>query len=97
MLAVESGTFEAAPNSKRGITVSKKNHMDQQSEGLQLVCTYCDRKRNDAGTWERSQGKTISKEKISHGICPRCLKKHFPGVYFSLCREGKISLEDAKD
>jgi hypothetical protein len=76
--------------------MSKRKQKNQRQEGdLQLICTYCSRSRNAAGLWERNYDQSYPVEQTSHGICPRCLKRNFPGVYTSLCREGKISLEDA--
>ena len=51
-------------------------------EGLLPICSFCKNIRNDAGNWERLE-KFISRQskaEFSHGICPTCAEKHYPGL-----------------
>lgn len=51
-------------------------------EGLLPICSFCKNIRNDAGDWERLE-KFISRQseaEFSHGICPTCAEKHYPGL-----------------
>jgi hypothetical protein len=65
---------------------------EEVSEGLLHICMYCHRHRNDAGYWEQAGGfsEKFPDERKSHGMCPECLKEHFPGEYVSLCEKGII-------
>jgi GAF domain-containing protein len=44
------------------------------------ICCYCKNIRNDKGYWERVDAYITSRTDavFSHGICPECMKKHFP-------------------
>jgi hypothetical protein len=72
--------------------------MSQEEDPVRLlfVCTYCDKHRNDDGYWEQAYGfdECIYEGRISHGICPKCLKEHFPDEYSSLRKEGKIAIKE---
>ena len=51
-------------------------------EGMLPICAHCKNIRNEAGEWERLE-KYISRRseaEFSHGICPSCSEKHYPGV-----------------
>lgn len=50
--------------------------------GIIPVCSYCKKVRDDKGYWEGVEVyiKKHSEADVSHGICPECLKKHFPGI-----------------
>ena len=48
-------------------------------QGILPICTYCHRIRTDTESWERLE-KYISEHsdaEFTHGICPKCLEKHF--------------------
>ncbi len=64
-------------------------------ENILLICTYCEKHRSDSGYWELvfdSHG-SIPETCVSHGICPECLKEHFPGEYASLLAEGRLLIK----
>jgi hypothetical protein len=64
---------------------------EKNPERLPVICTYCGKYKNKDGYWEH-----VSKSEmdwISHGICPECLKEHFPNYFSSLCREGRIVIK----
>ena len=53
---------------------------DKILKGFLPICAHCKKIRNDAGYWQHVE-KFISdhsKAKLSHGICPECLKEHYP-------------------
>lgn len=49
-------------------------------QGLLPICMYCKQIRDDQGYWSRMESyiSARSNADFSHGICPDCLKKHFP-------------------
>ncbi len=50
--------------------------------GILPICMYCKEIRNDQGYWSQLE-KYISQNseaKFSHGICPKCMKEHFPKI-----------------
>ncbi len=50
--------------------------------GIIPVCSFCKKVRDDRGYWEQVEVyiKKHSDAKVSHGICPECLEKHYPGM-----------------
>lgn len=51
-------------------------------EGLLPICAFCKNIRNETGEWERLE-KYISRRseaRFSHGVCPSCGEKHYPGI-----------------
>lgn len=50
--------------------------------GMLPICSYCKDVRKDDGYWERVEQyvERYSKAKFSHGICPSCVRKHFPDM-----------------
>jgi K+-sensing histidine kinase KdpD len=51
-------------------------------EGMLPICAYCKNIRNDTGDWERMEAyiSRRSEAEFSHGICPSCSEKHYPGM-----------------
>ena len=51
--------------------------------GILPLCSYCKKIRDDEGYWEQVDVyiNKYSEADISHGICPECLKDHFPKIY----------------
>lgn len=47
------------------------------------ICSYCKGMRNDQGYWEQLESYLNMQTglKFSHGICPDCLKRHFPAEF----------------
>ncbi len=61
-------------------------------EGLIPICSHCKKIRDDTGFWGNVE-QYISKHTnvdFSHGICPDCLKEHFPSQYEKMKAKGKI-------
>ena len=49
-------------------------------QGILPICMHCHKIRNDQQSWEKLE-KYISEHSdahFSHGLCPECLKKHYP-------------------
>ncbi len=57
-------------------------------QGLLPICSHCKSVRNDTGYWEsvESYVEAHSEADFSHGICPACMKVHYPDV--SMCGPG---------
>jgi PAS domain S-box-containing protein len=51
--------------------------------GILPLCSFCKKIRDDEGYWEQVDIyiNKNSEADISHGICPDCMKKHYPDVY----------------
>jgi PleD family two-component response regulator len=51
--------------------------------GLLPICAACKRIRDDEGSWVQIESyiKCHSEADFSHGLCPQCAKKIYPGVY----------------
>ena len=51
-------------------------------EGMLPICSHCKNIRNDKGDWERMEAyiSRRSEAEFSHGICPSCSDKHYPGL-----------------
>jgi hypothetical protein len=48
--------------------------------GLLPVCAWCRRVRNDEGYWQQLESflQSHSDTRLSHGVCPECMKREFP-------------------
>jgi hypothetical protein len=46
------------------------------------VCSWCKKVRKDSGYWSQLESYVSehSALRFTHGICPDCQRKHFPGV-----------------
>jgi PAS domain S-box-containing protein len=53
-----------------------------QLEGILPICASCKKIRDDAGNWQQIELyiSDHSKADFSHGICPECMHKLYPGV-----------------
>lgn len=54
--------------------------------GILPICSTCKRIRDDEGYWNELESyiDTRSEVQFSHGICPDCVKKHYPDIASSL-------------
>jgi len=54
----------------------------QVLSGLLPVCSYCRKVRDDQGYWSRFEAylEARTQASCSHGICPDCLREHFPEI-----------------
>ena len=50
--------------------------------GILPLCSFCKKIRNDTGYWEQVDVyiHEHTEADISHGICPECMKEHYPEV-----------------
>ena len=50
--------------------------------GILPLCSFCKKIRDDKGYWEQVDVyiHKHSQADISHGICPECMKKHYPDI-----------------
>ncbi len=48
--------------------------------GLLPICSWCKKVRDDTGYWNQLESyvREHSEANFSHGICPECLREHFP-------------------
>lgn len=56
----------------------------QTMEGLLPMCSFCHRIRIDDEKWVKidTYVETHSKADISHGVCPECMQKYYPEIYY---------------
>lgn len=57
----------------------------KQLQGMLPICSICKNIRDDQGYWNRVE-EYISKYleiEFSHGLCPECATKHYPGFFKS--------------
>jgi hypothetical protein len=54
--------------------------------GILPICSFCKKIRDDDGYWSQVEDyiKQRSDANFSHGICPACLKEHYPEEYTSM-------------
>ncbi|MBW1814817.1 MAG: GAF domain-containing protein [Deltaproteobacteria bacterium] len=50
--------------------------------GIIPICSFCKKIRDDEGYWQaiESYMSQYIEAKFSHGVCPECMKEHYPGV-----------------
>ncbi len=51
--------------------------------GIVPICSFCKQIRDDKGFWNQVETYVAkyTDAEFSHGICPDCMKKHYPNVY----------------
>lgn len=54
-------------------------------QGILPICSFCKKIRNDQGYWDQLEVYVSehSDAQFSHGLCPECLKEHYP----DFCRD----------
>jgi PleD family two-component response regulator len=60
--------------------------------GLIPICSYCHKIRDDKGYWAEVEEylRRNSEARLSHGICPDCIQKHFPDVLLAPTPKPKL-------
>lgn len=50
--------------------------------GLLPICAHCKKIKDDEGSWRRVEDYVAARTEaeFTHGICPACLERHFPGA-----------------
>ena len=58
-------------------------------QGLLPMCAWCKNIRDDKGYWTNLEAyiRKHSDATFTHGICPKCMKKAYPGLYEEIQRE----------
>jgi PAS domain S-box-containing protein len=58
--------------------------------GIIPICAHCHEIRDDKGSWNKLENYIMqhSEAQFSHGICEKCLKKHFPENADEILRGG---------
>ena len=58
-------------------------------EGILPVCSFCRRIRDNKGHWEQADVyiDKHSEADVSHGVCPACMKEHYPREYQEMLEE----------
>ena len=64
----------------------------QTVRSLLPICAHCKGIKNDGGYWQKVEEYISSHTAadLSHGICPGCMKAHYPEIYKRMAAEGKI-------
>jgi PAS domain S-box-containing protein len=82
----DSGVIESVATTERNITEIKNEQRRQENEvktlmGLLPICASCKQIRDDEGYWHQIESyiRDHSEVEFSHGICPECTKKLYPG------------------
>lgn len=59
--------------------------------GIIPICSYCKQIRDDEGLWKKLEEyiHAHSEAAFSHGICPDCMKTHYPEEYASMRKKKK--------
>jgi hypothetical protein len=62
--------------------LKKALHEVKTLEGLIPICAGCKNVRDDQGYWHQIESylKENSEARFSHGMCPECAKKYYPGM-----------------
>ncbi len=69
---------------EREAIAQREGAMDalRRLEGIIPICAYCHQVRTEAGAWEQLERyvRARSDARFSHGLCPQCADRHFPGL-----------------
>ena len=62
----------------------------KQLSGLLPICMHCKKIRDDAGDWQQIETYITQHAEVdfSHGICPVCLKEHYPEHWERMLKDG---------
>jgi len=99
-VAVEIGLYKARLEAEREQLITELQEALAKVKtlsGLLPICAWCKNIRNDEGYWQAVEqyiGEHSTAE-FTHGICPACLKKHFPELEEEVSKEEKGNSEAA--
>ena len=67
----------------------------KQLSGILPICASCKKIRDDAGYWKQIESYITSHSdaQFSHGICPECVKKLYPGLSGSVLKKEGEKIE----
>lgn len=65
---------------RKNIALQKAQNQIKTLTGIIPICMYCKEVRNDEGYWKKVEEyiEENSDAQFSHGICQKCLEKHYP-------------------
>ena len=67
--------------------------------GIVPICANCKKIRNDEGFWQQVEVyvRDHTEAEFSHGICPECMEKLYPGAYQDwVCRHSSSPRPDSE-
>ena len=75
--------FDITDYKESQVLLEKAKHEIRTLQGILPLCSFCKKIRDDKGYWEQVDVyiQKYSEADISHGICPACMKKHYPEAY----------------
>ena len=92
-LKVNAKLYESknSDRKRKGKLMERLNKMIAEkkvSKGIIPICASCEKVRTNQGFWRQLEidFRDHSETKFSHGICPDCIEKLYPGI---LCPFGK--------
>jgi len=67
------------------LSLEKSKNEIKQLKKLLPVCSVCKKVRDDKGYWKdvAEYIQTYTETEVTHGICPDCVKKHYPDIDIS--------------
>ena len=65
-----------------GLSMNAYQRRIETLRGIVPICSYCKQIRDDKGYWSQVEAyvEKYTDAEFSHGICPDCIKKHFPEI-----------------
>ncbi|NLD94351.1 MAG: hypothetical protein GX639_16980 [Fibrobacter sp.] len=65
---------------KMNISLNEAFENIKTLKGMLPICSFCKKIRNDTGYWQQIESyvRDHSDAEFSHGICPSCLREHYP-------------------
>jgi len=74
----------AAKKQREDLIIELKSALEKVKKlsGLLPICSFCKNIRDDKGYWNRIENyiREHSEAEFSHGLCPECANKHYPGL-----------------
>lgn len=67
--------------------------------GMVTICIHCQHIYNDEASWQRLESyiEQHSNVEFSHGVCPRCMREHYPEVADEESVESDVNYHDERD
>lgn len=92
LLAVEDITARRMAEEERDkIDLDRKEALSKVKKlaGMLPICSSCKKIRNDEGYWEQIEAyvRGHSEAEFTHGLCPDCATKLYPGIDYSKFKE----------
>jgi PAS domain S-box-containing protein len=70
----------ARVDAEQALAAKRESELRELRE-LIPICAHCKKVRDDEGFWERVESyvSRVTHRQLTHGLCPECLEKHYPG------------------